>query len=91
MLPVSLMEALATGLPVVATSVGGVSELVIDGQSGFLVPEKDVDTMAERLGYLIRNPQIWEEMGSNGRKHVEAHYSIEILNRRLVEIYSDLL
>jgi len=90
-LPVTLMEAQAVGLPVVATSVGGTSEAIIDGKSGFLVPERDVDALAERLEYLIEHPELWPEMGRAGRRFVEEHYDIKKLNRRLVEIYEALL
>jgi colanic acid/amylovoran biosynthesis glycosyltransferase len=90
-LPVVLMEAQAAGLPVVATSVGAVSELVKDGISGFLVPERDVDAMAERLEYLIKNPEVWPKMGMNGRRHVEEFYNIKTLNSQLVEIYKQVM
>jgi len=90
-LPVVLMEALAVGLPVVATLVGAISELGIDGKSGFLVPRGDVDAMAERLEYLIRNPEIWPDMGRAGRQFVEKNYNINTLNNKLVDIYQKLL
>lgn len=90
-IPVALMEAMATGLPVVSTRHSGIPELVQDGISGFLVPEKDVDALAERLLYLIEHPEIWPKMGSAGRAYVEANYDINKLNDRLVEIYGQLL
>jgi len=62
-----------------------------DGKSAFLVPERDVDTLAERLAYLIEHPEVWPKMGRAGRKHVEANYDIGKLNDRLVEIYEKLL
>jgi len=90
-LPVSLMEAQATGLPVVASNVGSVDKVVNNEKSGFLVPERDVDALAERLGYLIEHPEIWPEMGRAGRAYVEANYDINKLNDRLVEIYQGAL
>jgi len=90
-LPVSLMEAQAVGLPVVATSVGSTYQAIIDGKSGFLVPERDVDALAERLEYLIEHPELWPEMGRAGRRFAEEHYDIKKLNQRLVEIYETLL
>jgi len=62
-LPVCLMEAQATGLPVVASNVGSIDKTVNNGASGFLVPERDVDALAEKLIYLIEHPEIWPEMG----------------------------
>lgn len=90
-IPVAIMEAMATGLPVASTVHSGIPELVNDGKSGFLVPERDVDALAERLEYLIEHPEIWPEMGRAGREHVEEHFDIEKLNDQLVEIYQNML
>ncbi|MFW6194334.1 MAG: glycosyltransferase [Halobacteriota archaeon] len=89
-IPVVLMESMATGLPVVSTKHSGIPELVSDGESGFLVPEKDIDSLAEKIEYLIKNPELWPEMGREGRKIVEEYYDIDKLNRRLVDIYKSL-
>jgi len=85
-IPVSIMEAMASGMPVVSTYHSGIPELVTDGESGLLVPERDVDALAEKLEYLIKNPEIWPEMGRYGRRFVEEHYNINQLNRTLVKI-----
>jgi len=90
-IPVVLMEAQAVGLPIISTWHSGIPELVIDGKSGFLVSERDVDALAEKLEYLIKHPEVWPEMGRFGRKFVEEHYDIKKLNKRLVEIYQNLL
>lgn len=90
-LPVVLMEAQAVGLPVVATDVGGVSEIVADEKSGFLVPAQNVIALASKLEYLIKHPDIWPEMGTCGRMLVEKQYDIKKLNQRLVKIYNALL
>ena len=89
-LPVVLMEAQAMGLPIVATSVGSVSEIVIDGKSGFIVPEKDIDGMVDKVGYLIDHRNTWLEMGRVGRKHIEENYDVNVLNDKLVELYKEL-
>jgi colanic acid/amylovoran biosynthesis glycosyltransferase len=86
-----LKEAMAMGLPVVSTYHGGIPELVEDGISGFLVPERDVDALAEKLEYLIEHPEVWPQMGRAGRVYVEKHYDINKLNARLVEIYRQVL
>ncbi|MFH1883910.1 MAG: glycosyltransferase, partial [Planctomycetota bacterium] len=86
-----LLEAQAAELPVIASRVGGIPESVVDGKSGFLVPERDVDALSEKLIYLIEHPEIWPEMGRAGRAYVEANYDINKLNDRLVEIYQELL
>jgi len=90
-LPVVLMEAQASGLPIVATNVGSIDELVIDGKSGFLVPDKNANALAEKIDYLIEHPEIWPQMGRSGRDYVEKHFAITLLNQRLVKIYQDLI
>jgi len=90
-IPVVLMEAQATGLPIISTFHTGIPEVVIDGKSGFLVPERDVNALAERLEYLIEHSEIWPAMGKYGRKFVEEKYDIKKLNQKLVEIYQNLI
>ncbi|MDQ3254143.1 MAG: glycosyltransferase [Acidobacteriota bacterium] len=90
-IPVSIMEAMATGLPAVSTRHAGIPELIQDGVSGFLVPERDVDALAERLGYLLKNPHLRPEMGWKGHVDVSQHYNIDELNDTLVGIYQRLM
>ncbi|NQS90339.1 glycosyltransferase [Patescibacteria group bacterium] len=90
-IPVVLMEAQAVGLPAISTFHSGIPEIVLDDKTGFLVPERDVDALAEKLQYLIEHPEIWPEMGKCGRRFVEEKYDIEKLNQRLVEIYQNLI
>lgn len=86
-----LKEAMAMGLPVISTYHGGIPELVEDKISGFLVPERNSDALAEKLGYLIEHPEIWANMGKAGRAYVEAHYDLNKLNDQLAELYQQLL
>ena len=90
-IPGVIMEAFATGLPVVSTEHAGIPEIVQDGASGFLVPERDVNALIEKLDILIEQPQLRYAMGRTGRKFVEQYYNIETLNNRLVEVYQQLL
>jgi colanic acid/amylovoran biosynthesis glycosyltransferase len=89
--PVIITEALASGMPVVAFNHCDIGEIVKDGECGFLAPEGDVKVLAQCLSHLIEHPAIWPEMGRAGRAHVEANYSIEKLNKRLVVLYEQLL
>ena len=86
-----LIEAQATGLPVLATRVGGIPESVLDGESGFLVSERDMDALAEKLTYLIEHPELWPGMGRVGRAYVERNFNVNELNDRLVGLYHGLL
>lgn len=86
-----LKEAMAMGLPVISTYHGGIPELVQDGLSGYLVPERDVDALADKLNLLIQHPEKWAAMGQAGRAYVEEYYDLEKLNDKLVEIYQQVL
>jgi len=89
-IPGFLIEALATGMPVISTYHSGIPELIQNGKSGFLVPERDVGALSGKLEYLIAHPEQWSEMGQFGREFVEDNYDIRKLNRRLVRIYQSL-
>jgi colanic acid/amylovoran biosynthesis glycosyltransferase len=86
-----LKEAMAMGLPVVSTLHGGIPELVEDGVSGFLVPERDADALAARLRELIEHPARWAVMGRAGRDRVEQRFNLNLLNDELVALYQRLL
>ncbi|HBB36038.1 MAG TPA: colanic acid biosynthesis glycosyltransferase WcaL [Cyanobacteria bacterium UBA8803] len=87
----TLKEAMAMGLPVIGTLHGGIPELIEDGVSGFLVPERDADAIATKVSYLIEHPELWPELGRSGRARVQDKYDMNKLNDELVEIYQQLL
>jgi len=89
-IPVVLMEAQASGLPVVSTYHSGIPEGVLDGESGFLVPEKDTDAIAERIEYLVEHPELWSGMGRKGRIFIEKNYNSKILSRELEELFRSI-
>jgi colanic acid/amylovoran biosynthesis glycosyltransferase len=86
-IPNSLKEAMATGIPVISTWHAGIPELVSDRKSGFLVPEKDVEALEDRLRILIDHPDLWEIMGRSGRVMIEKNFDIHFLNARMFELY----
>lgn len=89
--PVSIIEATASGMPVLSTLHCDIPEVVMNNESGYLVPERDVNTLAEKLEFLIKNPSSWEKMGLAGRKHIEEDYDIEKQVKGLEEIYGNIL
>ena len=89
--PTVLLEAQAMGLPIISSFHSGIPEIVLDGQSGFLVPEKDVDSLAERLNYLISHSENWLGMGKKGRVFVEKSFNIKKMNKQLMKIYESIL
>jgi len=90
-IPVAIIEALARGLPVLSTWHSGIPELIEDGKSGVLVPERDVAALTDKIEYLIMHPEMREAMGRNGRSYVEEYHNIRKLNDRLINIYRDLI
>jgi glycosyltransferase involved in cell wall biosynthesis len=89
--PVSAIEALAAGRPVVATRVGGVPDVVREGEDGFLVEAGDVDALAERLARLAADPELRERLGAAGRARVVPRYSVERLVDDIDLLYRSLL
>jgi glycosyltransferase involved in cell wall biosynthesis len=75
--PNNIVEAMCAGLPVVATAVGGVPELVVDSHTGLLVPEKNPEQMANALSLLANDPEGRRAMGAAGRARVKFHFTIE--------------
>jgi glycosyltransferase involved in cell wall biosynthesis len=89
--PVSAIEALAAGRPVVATRVGGVPDVVRDGEDGFLVEAGATDELADRLAQLARDPALRERMGKQGRERVLPRYAVERLVDDVDRLYRALL
>ena len=73
--PIAALDAMAAGLPVVATSVGGVPELIEDGKTGCLVPPRDAEALASRLRLLLCNPELRVSMGAAAYARVRDHFS----------------
>jgi glycosyltransferase involved in cell wall biosynthesis len=90
-MPLSVLEAMAAGLPVVASAVGGVPEAVVDGETGFLVPAGDVAAFASALGRLVESPDLRRRMGAAGRARVERAFDLEECRRAHVDLYGKLL
>ena len=89
--PVSAIEALAAGRPVVATHVGGVPDVVQEGDDGFLVELGATDDLADRLARLARDPELRERMGRAGRAHVLPRYAVARLVDDVDRLYRSLL
>ncbi len=86
-----ILEAMAAGLPVVATAVGGTPEVVVDGETGLLVPPGDPDSLAAALLRLIQDKDLRTKMGLAGRKRVRKYFTIEETVRKTETLYFELL
>jgi glycosyltransferase involved in cell wall biosynthesis len=89
--PVSAIESLAAGRPVVATRVGGVPDVVEDGEDGFLVDPGSTEQLADRLEELARNPELRQQMGEAGRSRMSGRYAVARLVDDMDRLYKSLL
>ena len=86
---IAILEAMAMGKPVIATGVGGVKEILKDGETGFLVPPQDPEALSERIIYLLRNEDEARQLGIRAREESKK-YDIDLCVRRLEELYFEL-
>lgn len=90
-LSVAVLEAMASGKPVIATDAGGVAEAVVDGVTGFVVPPQEPSSLAERILELIEHPKKAQEMGKAGRNRVIEYFGIHNHAKHIDKIYTSLL
>ncbi|MEO8097271.1 MAG: glycosyltransferase family 4 protein [Acidobacteriota bacterium] len=89
--PNVVLEAMATGLPVVSSNVGGAADLIRDGETGFLVEREDEPVLVARLCQLVESAPLRLGMGARGRAHVESTYSVNRLSGYLTSLYETAL
>ena len=87
----TLIEGMAMAKPVVATNSGGPREIVVEGETGLLVPYGDSDALAAAILRIVNDPQLAKEFGANGRQRVEEQFSIEKNVRETEQVYMSLL
>jgi glycosyltransferase involved in cell wall biosynthesis len=90
-LGMAVMEAMGAGLPVVASRVGGVPDLVLEGKTGFMIPPDDVERYAEKILLLLKNDQLRQELGSNARRFAEKHLNKQTILAQLETVYGEIL
>ena len=89
--PMTILESFACGTPVIGSNIGGIPELVKDNQNGLLFEPGNSRQLAERIQFLLDNPQRAVEMGQNGRRQVEATNHPHYYHQRITEIYQRVL
>lgn len=85
--PMAILESYSYARPVIGTKMGGIPELIVDGQDGYVVPPRDADALADRLDALYRDRRRAVEMGQAGRAKVEQEFNSEIHYQRVAEVY----
>ncbi len=88
--PVSIAEAMASGIPVVASDIGGIRELVEHGRTGLLSPPKDIGKLAENIEYLTSSPQEIKRMGENGLNKIK-NFDLTNQTKLIIEKYNELI
>jgi colanic acid/amylovoran biosynthesis glycosyltransferase len=83
-------EAQATGLPVVSFASGGIPEAVAHEQTGFLLPEKDIQGLATRILQLLQDQDLWNRFSEKGQQHVRKHFNLHQQSRLLEDIYTEI-
>ncbi len=87
----TLLEAMATGLPVIATRVGGNPELVVDNETGYLIPKEDLGALVKSLDHYILNKHLRNQHGTTGRERVVREFSLDKMVARYEALYTDLI
>jgi colanic acid/amylovoran biosynthesis glycosyltransferase len=90
-LPNVVLEAQAMGLPVVSTIHAGIPEAVINGETGFLAPEQDIEALTQGCLRLLKTDDLWQHFSTRGRNHVETHFNRQIQTQLLEQIYTAVL
>lgn len=85
------VEAMACARPVIGAEVGGIKSTVVDGESGFLVPSRDPQALAERLALLHNNPELAQSMGDEGLRRAYQHYTWRTVARKAASIYARVI
>jgi len=89
--PNVILEAMAAGLPIASTNVGGVPEILEDGVTGLLVPAHDPPALAEALRRLLTSEDLRAQLASAGRRQAETAHTLQAYKRELTQFYVDLL
>ena len=89
--PRTVVEAFACGLPVIASRLGAMVEIVRDGETGLLFEAGNADDLAQKMAWAENNPAAMREMGANARREYEARYTPAVNYRQLMTIYADAI
>jgi len=84
------LEAMALSVPIISTDVSAIPEVVIDGETGWLVPPRDADAIAAALSDALANPATRKARGTAGRKRLETHFTVDAMVERTIAVYNSL-
>ena len=88
-MPLAILEAMAAGLPVIATRVGEIPNMLADGEEGLLIDVGDVSAMAGAIKTLVGNPSLRKKMGAASRRRAEEEFSLQRMAERIAAMYAE--
>ena len=89
--PLSILEAMNAGLAVVSTPEGAIADMVREGETGFLVPQRNAEKLADALQRLLTNPDLCRKMGQRGREIVTQEYALPVYHQRMRQLWQNLV
>jgi glycosyltransferase involved in cell wall biosynthesis len=88
---VSFVEASASGLPIIATRHNGLPDVIVDGETGYLVEEGDTEAMGKKIAQLAQAPDVWGRLGESGRKHIEENFDLKSQAPKMKDLFYRLV
>ena len=89
--PLSILESMRAGLPVVASGVGGIAEAVQEAETGYVVPRQGIEQLRQRIVELLVDPELRQRLGASGRRRFEQHFTLEQAVTRTLAVYRDVV
>ena len=89
--PLTILEAMAHGLPIVSTDEGAIPDMVIDGETGFVCPRKKVEPLVNSIEKLLVDKELCKQMGEKVRLRYKEKYTMEVFEKKFLDILSDIL
>lgn len=89
--PRVIIEAMAFGLPIIASNISGISEQIENGKSGLLIPPGNSELLASKIQYLLEKPQVAEKLGQSARKRFESHFTEDAVKEKYNKLFQDLI
>jgi glycosyltransferase involved in cell wall biosynthesis len=89
--PFAILEAQASGLPVISTNVGGIPEFLVDTENGFVIEPRNPTQLTQKLLTLLQDPKLAKEMGENGRKLIKEQFDWRLITSQVIDLYHKLL
>ncbi len=89
--PFAILEAQATGLPVISTKVGGIPEFLVDNQNGYVIEPRDPTQLTQKVLALLQDPKLAKKMGDRGRKLIEEKFDWRLITSQVIDLYHKLL